>query len=111
MKFDQEAVKHTANALCDLFEHEFGGKRRGRYRISEKFMRHMMGCVRLYPETITSLQRAVFEKGLVLIDMDSYFVVVSSKTLSSYRRVGPGVVGYDSASANAASPGDDDSDE
>lgn len=111
MQFRQSQIDAVAAELCDLFEVNFGGKPRGRYRISEKFLRHMMGARRLYPETISALQRAVFERGFVLIDMDSFFVIIGANTLSTYRRVGPSLVGYKPYETKKGSNSDNDSDE
>ena len=111
MFLDQDQIEIAARELCDLFEVSFGGKPRGRYRISEKFLRHLMGCTRLYPETIMALQRAVFERGFVLIDMDTFFVIIGAKTLSTYRRVGPALVGFTPDGAKKGSNADNDSDE
>ncbi len=108
---DKAKTEAIARELCDLFEVEFGGKPRGRYRISEKFLRHLMGVTRLYPETITSLQRAVFERGFVLIDMDSFFVIIGAKTLATYRRVGPALVDYEADGGGKNTNNDNESDE
>jgi hypothetical protein len=48
----------------------------------------MMGRKRLYPEDRIALTRALFERGFVLIDMDSFFVVMSANSFVNYRRVG-----------------------
>lgn len=104
-------IQIVARELCQLFEVEFGGKKRGRYRISEKFLRHLFGKARLYPETITLLQREVFERGFVLIDMDGFFVVIGAKTLSTYRRAGPAIVGYNTSDSDEGVNSDDQSEE
>lgn len=101
----------VAFELCRLFEVEFGGKPRGRYRICEKLLRHLFVQSRLYPETITQLQRKIFELGFVLIDMDGFFVVIGAKTLSTYRRAGPAVVGYIAGDIDEDTNFDDQSDE
>ena len=48
----------------------------------------MMGRRRLYSEDRTAIARALFERGYVLIDMDSFFVVMSANSFVNYRRVG-----------------------
>ncbi|MFY0692724.1 MAG: hypothetical protein JXR14_12475 [Paracoccaceae bacterium] len=78
----------AATKLADLYSQEFGGKPSGRYRIPEKLLREMIGRKRLYAEDRTALARALFELGYVLIDMDSFFVVMSSNAFVNYRRVG-----------------------
>ena len=78
--------KNTAAQLAALYAESFGGKASGRFRISGKLVREMMGRRRLYPEDIQLLTRAMLEEGFVLIDMDSFFVVLSANTFTNYRR-------------------------
>lgn len=81
-------MKHNevAKRLQELYTVSFGGKSSGRFRIPEKLVKEMMGCRRLYPEDRTALTRALFELGFVLIDMDSFFVVMSANSFVNYRR-------------------------
>lgn len=77
-----------ADRLQALHGEAFGGKPAGRFRIPEKLLKEMMGRRRLYQEDRTALARALFERGFVLIDMDSFFVVMSANSFVNYRRVG-----------------------
>ena len=86
------AVEAVAQRLEYLYETAFAGKARGRYRLSMKHLRLLTGCRRVYPETILAVSRAVFERGYVLVDMETYFVVLSQRTFSSYRRVNDAVL-------------------
>lgn len=79
--------EEVAGWLADLYNLQFGGRPRGRFRISMKHLRRVMGRRRLYPEDVDALSRALFEHGHVLVDMETYFVVISQKTFASYRRV------------------------
>ncbi|KEO60110.1 hypothetical protein [Thioclava indica] len=47
----------------------------------------MLGRKRIYRDDIEQLTRAAFEIGFVVIDMDSFFVVVSANAFVNYRRV------------------------
>ncbi|MEH6834275.1 MULTISPECIES: hypothetical protein [Falsihalocynthiibacter] len=78
--------EHTAKQLSALYLTSFGGKDSGRYRIASKVLRDMLDRKRLYPEDIQSLSRALLEEGYILIDMDTFFVVLSAKTFVNYRR-------------------------
>lgn len=80
-------TQNTAKRLAALYAENFGGKSSGRYRIAAKLLREMMGRRRLYPEDIQHLTRATLEEGYVLIDMDSFFVVLSANAFTNYRRV------------------------
>lgn len=77
----------TASHLARLYTMTFGGKSSGRYRIAEKQVRDLLGRRRLYPEDVEALRRALLEEGFVLIDMDTFFVVMAANAFVNYRRV------------------------
>ena len=52
-----------------------------------KHLRQVLGRRRVYPEDVADLGRALYERGYVLVDMESFIVVLSPKTFASYRRV------------------------
>lgn len=79
--------KIAAARLACLYGESFGGKTHGRFRMSSKQIRELLGCKRLYPDDIMQLTRAALEEGYVLIDMDSFFVIMSSNAFVNYRRV------------------------
>lgn len=76
----------TADRLSALYEQKFGGKSSGRYRISAKLVRNAAGRRRLYEDDIHALARALLERGFVLIDLDSFYVVISANSFVNYRR-------------------------
>lgn len=82
-----EDIKDTVRRLAVLYSKSFGGKESGRYRIPNKIVRDMIGRRRLYPEDVQLLTRAMLEEGYVLIDMDSFFVVLNANAFVNYRRV------------------------
>lgn len=79
-------VKTAAETLAGLYAKGFGGKPSGRYRIAQKLVRDLMGRRRLYPEDVQALTREMLEQGFVLIDMDAFFVVMSTNSFVNYRR-------------------------
>lgn len=76
----------AADQLAALYNESFGGKPKGRYRISVKLVRQLAGKRRLYEDDICTLTREMLERGYVLIDMDSFFVVIGANTFVNYRR-------------------------
>lgn len=86
---DSAEKLHQAIAanLAALYEEPFGGKQRGRFRVPIKLVRRMLRQKRIWPDQIDAIRRAMYEIGYVLHDMESYWVVVSQRTFSSYRRV------------------------
>ena len=77
----------AAKQLANLYSRNFGGKPSGRFRMSAKQVKELLGRKRLYADDIASLTRAALEEGYVLIDMDSFFVVLSANAFVNYRRV------------------------
>lgn len=75
-----------ADTLAGLYAQKFGGKNSGRFRVAAKALRDAAGRRRLYEDDIRILTRAMYERGFVLIDMDSFFVVMSANSFVNYRR-------------------------
>ena len=76
----------ATDTLVRLYGEAFGGKARGRYRISAKLVRQLMRRRRLYDDDIRALTRALVERGFILVDMESFFVLLSANTFVNYRR-------------------------
>lgn len=87
LKMDLQKLHFVAERLCELYDEPFGGKKSGRYRLPLKILRKIAGRRRLYENDISELARVMFERGYVLIDMESFFVVTSVNTFVNYRRV------------------------
>jgi len=81
------AYAGVVERLVTLYDHPFGGKPRGRYRVSMKLMCRLLNQRRVWPEQIEAIRRGLYETGYVLVDLENYFVVVSQRTFSSYRRL------------------------
>lgn len=75
-----------AQVLVRLFAERFGGAASGKFRISRKFMRQLAGRRKLPDGYLAVLAEHMFEAGFVLVDCESYFVVLSQKQFASYRR-------------------------
>ncbi len=86
MTYNIEWTSTVADRLCALYDREFGGKKSGRYRLPAKLLREFSGRRRLYEDDILKLSRALVERGYILIDMDSFYVVMSANTFVNYRR-------------------------
>ena len=83
-KYPTEQV--VAERLAELYERAFGGKQRGRYRISMKHMKMLTARKRIPTRTIRRIAEELFEQGYLLIDLETYFVVLAERTFRSYRR-------------------------
>lgn len=80
-------VDTAAERLAQLYDKRFGGKQGGRYRIPAKLVRQAAQRRRLYEDDVSALSRALFELGFVLIDLDTFYVVMSTNAFVNYRRV------------------------
>jgi len=85
----------VAGEIARLYEKPFGGKTRGRFRISMKNMRQLTGAKRLYETDILLLTRALYDVGFTIIDMETFFVILSHRTFVSYRRLNDDSIGSD----------------
>ena len=83
---ERSTVEHVAQKLAGLYENPFGGKDRGKYRLSARHLRQLCGRRRLYADDLAQLSRALIEEGFVLIDLDNFYVVVSANAFVNYRR-------------------------
>lgn len=96
----------VATKLAKLYDLEFAGKVRGRYRISMKQFRALTGRRRVPAQMLKKIADELFELGFVLIDLESYFIVLAQSTFRSYRRVGDTTL----AKVNGYTPLNDSSD-
>ena len=86
-EWQDQLYSEVVERLVALYERPFGGKRRGRYRISMKLMRSLLGQRRVWPEQLEAVQRGLYDRGYLLVDMETYCIIVSQQTFASYRRV------------------------
>ncbi|SDL68821.1 hypothetical protein [Maricaulis salignorans] len=86
MNLTPPCFETAADKLAALFDTPFGGKPKGRFRISNKLLRQIFQRRRLYDDDIRQLTRSLLERGYILVDMDSFFVVLSANSFVNYRR-------------------------
>jgi hypothetical protein len=73
--------------LAEFCEQPFGGKPNGRYRISPKNLRRLSQRRRISDEFVQVLAEEMFELGYVFTDMESFYVVASTRAFTNYRRL------------------------
>jgi hypothetical protein len=93
MDTEQSPLATVGDRLAELYDKSFGGKQSGRYRIPAKLVRRLAGRRRLYEDDIRELTRLMLERGYVLVDMESFFVVMSANTFVNYRRANEDCIG------------------
>ena len=87
------SAHEIAEVLAALYTKSFGGKRTGKYRISRKFLRQLAGRRRLPSGFVDQIGEELFERGLVIADLEMFFVVLDQKLFNSYRRVTSAAIG------------------
>jgi len=94
--FDGHMIEKAADHLVAIYNEPFGGKPRGRYRLSAKLLRQLLRQRRVWPDQVVALSRALYERGYALIDLESFFVVVAHQTFNNTRRANEaGIIGGD----------------
>ena len=68
---EQPTERQIAEWLAQLYETQFAGKERGRYRISMKHMRMLTGRRRVPSDVIHRIGEELFELGFVLLDLEA----------------------------------------
>lgn len=85
--------------LIDLYDQPFGGKERGRFRVSMKLLAQLLGQRRVWPEEMEAIARTLYQRGFICIDMESFVVILSQKTFTNYRRANEAAIGHVGGSA------------
>ena len=80
-------TREVAEDLTRIYEKSFGGKQRGRMRISRVRLRDLSKRGRLEETFLQELTAAALDEGLVLVNLEDYFAVVKADTMRRYRSV------------------------
>lgn len=76
-----------AALIKKIYEMEFGGKERGRFKISGSNFRQLSQRTRLEESTIQKIMNEALEQGFIVTDLGDYFSVVEHKVMMNYRPV------------------------
>ena len=93
MKVNQPSHFDVACKLAEFYEQPFGGKPNGRFRVSPKNLRRLSQRRRLSDEFVKILAEEMFELGYVFNDMETFYVITSSRTFTNYRRLADALIG------------------
>lgn len=64
----RRSVNQVASILERFYEQEFGGKSRGKYRLSRSGLKKLLGISKLYDVTVDKVRDELNDKGYALID-------------------------------------------
>jgi hypothetical protein len=81
------SLEKVATALAAIYEEPFGGKGRGRYKISRRNLRRLSGRKRLEDTTIEKIVEAAYDQGFIMVDLGDDFAVVEEGVMLNYRPV------------------------
>lgn len=83
-----KSPEEVSQFLSDIYEKQFGGKKRGRYRISRINLRSLSGRKVLQESIVEAITyRALEDFGLVITDLGDEFSVIEIDVLRNYRAV------------------------
>jgi hypothetical protein len=85
------SLKKTHSEVCEglihFYNEKFGGKLRGRFKIMRKDLMFLARWPRLSEIDVKQLSDLMLEKGYVMVDLDSYFIVIEERIVLGYRKV------------------------
>lgn len=85
---DKRKCLRVANQLMIWFlAGEFGHRKSGRFRISRKNLRRILGMHNIYPEIFAEIKDVLWRDGYAFINEDEFFAVAERKTLVRWRLV------------------------
>lgn len=103
--------EQVALLLANIYEDEFGGKRRGRFKITRSSLRRLAGRKRLEDSTINRIMGAALEIGYILVDLGDNLAVVEESVMLNYRPVPKSVLSRHSIENDDATGEEDDDDD
>lgn len=84
---ENKTPEEMALLIKKIYELEFGGKSRGRFKISRSNFRQLSQRQRLEDSTIERIMDEALELGFIVTDLGDYFAVVDHKVMMNYRPV------------------------
>ncbi len=85
-------ANETVALLKELFEFNFGGKEKGRFKISIDKLLELSGHTLFTRRFFEELEAQAAEEGIMLINIGSFYAVIELDILKGYRNVPPHVV-------------------
>ncbi len=82
-----KAPEDVAQELADIYEKTFGGKKRGRYKISRGNLCSLSLRKRLEDSTIEKITNAAYDIGYIIVNLGEYFAVIEEGVMLNYRPV------------------------
>lgn len=81
------SVNEVVEVLRAIYEESFGGKSRGRYKLTRSQFRILCGRSRLEAALTMKIVDAALDEGIVLIELGDHFCVIEESAVLAYRPV------------------------
>jgi hypothetical protein len=82
-----KTCEETADQLAQLYDGEFNGKKRGRFRIARSSLAMLSNRQYIEQTTVEQIKLLLSEKhGLLMIDLHDEFSFINSNILRRYRK-------------------------
>ncbi len=86
------SAAEVAIMLSDIYETAFGGKERGRYRISRSNLKQLSDRRVLRQSFVDELKEEIWEYELVVVELEDGFALIDMNLLDGYRYVPRAVI-------------------
>lgn len=73
--------------LGEIYELKFGGKRRGKYRITRVDLRKLAGRKKLHATIVEEIKDLMLESGYLMGEVADYFVLIDVRVIEGYRKL------------------------
>ncbi len=93
VKVKMKTFEETADLLAQLYDRDFNGKRKGRFRIARTTFAMLAGRQNIEQLSVDQVRLWLSEKhGLMLIDMYDEIAIIKSSIFRRYRKATNGVL-------------------
>lgn len=79
--------EEIVEALGDIYETKFGGKRRGRFQIPRALLKQIAGRKKLHNSLLEAVIQEAYERGYAVIDREEMISVIELSILEGHRKV------------------------
>jgi hypothetical protein len=84
---DRLEASDVAESLEEIYETTFGGKKRGRYKISRSDFRQLANRKNLHDSFVYEVSEEALEIGYVVFPLYDDIVVIEEEVIRNYRKV------------------------
>ena len=83
----RRGYQEVAEMLAQGYDMKFGGKLRGRYKITRRLFKKLLGRQVLKEAVVYDISEELFDLGYVLMDLGDDFAVLELSVVENYRGI------------------------